>query len=78
MGGCIGSRGTNILSISNGISTYHLNLSDPVSNGEESLSIGDVIDQQDALSAAEIRSSNSSESLLAGSVPNLELDALAV
>lgn len=51
--------------------TNHLNLSDPVSNGYESLSICHIINQQNTLSSSKIRCCNCSKSFLSGRIPNL-------
>jgi len=55
-----------------------LDLRDPVANGLEGPTIGDVVNEQDALRAAEVGRGDGAESLLAGRVPDLELDALAI
>lgn len=55
-----------------------LNLRDPVANGLERSTVRHVVHKKDALGAAEIRRGDCAESLLARSVPNLELDSLAV
>jgi hypothetical protein len=55
-----------------------LNLGDPVANGFKRAAISDIIDEEDSLGTTEIGSGNGAEALLAGSVPNLELDASAI
>jgi hypothetical protein len=40
--------------------------------------IGDIVDEQDAHGAAVVGSGDGAETLLAGGVPDLQLDALAV
>lgn len=55
-----------------------LNLGDPVANGFKRAAISDIIDEEDSLGTTEIGSGNGTEALLAGSVPNLELDASAI
>ena len=55
-----------------------LNLRDPIADGLEGPPIGDVVNQQDALGAAEVGRGDGAEAFLAGRVPDLELDTLAV
>jgi len=50
----------------------------PVADGVERAAVGDVVDQEDALRAAEVRGGDGAEALLARRVPDLQLDALAV
>ena len=55
-----------------------LDLRDPVADRFEGAAIGHVIHEKNALSAAEIRGGNSSETLLSRSIPDLELNASSV
>eukprot|EP00538_Stauroneis_constricta_P002615 CAMPEP_0119545592 /NCGR_PEP_ID=MMETSP1352-20130426/296_1 /TAXON_ID=265584 /ORGANISM="Stauroneis constricta, Strain CCMP1120" /LENGTH=265 /DNA_ID=CAMNT_0007590159 /DNA_START=330 /DNA_END=1129 /DNA_ORIENTATION=+ len=55
-----------------------LDLGDPVADGLEGAAVGDVVDQQDALGAAEVGRGDGAEALLAGRVPDLQLDLGAV
>jgi len=55
-----------------------LDLRYPVSNGLERPAIGHVVDEQDALRAAEVGGGDRAESLLTRRVPDLELNSLAV
>ena len=56
----------------------HFDLSDPVSNVIERFFRRAIICKNDAHSSLIISLSNSSESLLSGSVPNLKFDILAI
>jgi hypothetical protein len=56
----------------------HFDLSDPVSNVIERFFRCAIICKNDAHSSLIISLSNSSESLLSGSVPNLKFDILAI
>jgi len=58
--------------------TYHLDLLNPVTNGKESLSVGDVIHQQNSLRSTKVRSSDGAEPLLPCSIPDLQLYSLIV
>mmetsp|Transcript_9632 Transcript_9632/g.20473 ORF Transcript_9632/g.20473 Transcript_9632/m.20473 type:complete len:102 (-) Transcript_9632:330-635(-) len=55
-----------------------LDLADPVADALERPPVRDVVDEQDALRAAEVGGRDGAEALLAGGVPDLELDAFAV
>ena len=48
-----------------------LNLTDPVTDGVEGTTIGNVVDEEDTLGTAEIGGCDGAETLLAGSVPDL-------
>ena len=60
------------------VSGVLLNLGHPVLNSAEGLAISDVVGHDDAVGALVVAGSNSFEAFLASSVPNLELDGLAV
>jgi len=49
----------------------HLNLCDPVTNGNESGTVGYIVYKQNTLCTTEIRCCNGSKSLLSSSIPNL-------
>ena len=55
-----------------------LDLVHPVLDGAEALAVGDVVSDNDTVSALVVAASDGLESLLAGSVPNLKLDGLSV
>ena len=55
-----------------------LNLAHPVLDGAEALSVGDVVSHDDAVSALVVAARDGLKALLAGSVPNLELNGLSV
>lgn len=55
-----------------------LDLGYPVADGLEGPAVGDVVDEEDALRAAEVGRGDGAKALLAGRVPDLQLDALAV
>ncbi len=55
-----------------------LDLVHPVLDGGEALAVGDVIGHDDAVCALVIAAGDRLEALLAGGVPNLQLDGLAV
>jgi len=51
---------------------------EPLLDIVEGFVVGNVVNDDDAVSTAVVRGSNCAETLLAGGVPNLELDGLAV
>jgi hypothetical protein len=55
-----------------------LYLAHPVFDGTETLTVSDVIGNDDTVSTLVVAACDSLESLLAGSVPDLELDSLAI
>lgn len=55
-----------------------LNLAHPVLDGAEALSVGDVVGHDDSVSALVVAAGDGLEALLAGGVPNLELNGLSV
>ena len=55
-----------------------LDLGDPVTNRFERSAVRHVVHKQDALSSAEIGRGDGAETLLPRSIPNLQLDSLAV
>lgn len=55
-----------------------LDLAHPVLDGAEALSVGDVVGDDDTVGALVIAAGDGLEALLAGGVPNLELDGLSV
>ena len=56
----------------------HLDLRNPVSYRQKRLPVCHVVHEQNALGAAEVRRGDGAEALLAGGVPDLQLDALVV
>jgi len=55
-----------------------LDLVHPVLDGAEALAVCDVVGDDDAVGALVVAAGDSLEALLAGGVPNLELDGLSV
>mmetsp|Transcript_8630 Transcript_8630/g.24220 ORF Transcript_8630/g.24220 Transcript_8630/m.24220 type:complete len:319 (-) Transcript_8630:1038-1994(-) len=55
-----------------------VDLVEPLLDVVEGFVVGDVVDDDDAVGAAVVRGGDGAEALLAGGVPNLELDGLAV
>ena len=55
-----------------------LNLRDPVADGLEGTTVGDVVHKEDPLGSAEIGSGDRPKTFLAGSIPNLKLDLCAI
>lgn len=55
-----------------------LNLGYPIANRFERSTVGDVVDQEDALGTAEVRRGNGAETFLARRVPNLKFDPFSV
>lgn len=55
-----------------------LDLSDPVPDGLEGAAVRDVVDEEDALRSAKVGRGDGPEPFLAGCVPNLQLDPLAI
>ena len=60
---------------------FHVHLEpfpDPVFDVVERFLVGDIVDKHDAHGAAVVSGGDCAESLLAGSVPNLQLDLFAI
>lgn len=57
---------------------YLLDLRDPVPDGVEGFLVGDIVNQEDALCASEIRGGDGAEPLLPSRVPDLQLDSLGI
>jgi hypothetical protein len=55
-----------------------LNLAHPVLNGTEALSVCDIVGNDNTVSALVVAAGDGLEALLAGGVPNLQLDGLAI
>jgi hypothetical protein len=55
-----------------------LDLVHPVLDGAEALAVCDVVGDDDAVGALVVAAGDSLEALLAGGVPNLELDGLSI
>ena len=55
-----------------------LNIPDPVLDVIEAFLVGDVVDKHDAHGPSVVGGGDGSEPLLAGSVPDLKLDLLAI
>ena len=51
-----------------------VDLSQPVLNVLEGLSVGDIVDEDDSVSTFVVRGSDGLEAFLSGGVPNLKLD----
>ena len=55
-----------------------LDLAHPVLDGTETLAVSDVVGHDDTVGALVVAACDGLESLLAGSVPDLKLDSLAI
>ena len=60
------------------VGSVFLDLAHPVLDGAEALSVGDVVSDDDAVGTLVVAAGDGLEALLAGGVPNLELDGLSV
>ena len=60
------------------VGSMFLDFAHPVLDGAEALSVGDVVGDDDTVSALVVAAGDGLEALLAGGVPDLELDGLSV